>query len=141
MFDPASLGSGIMTGLVTTGVSNAMRPHEDHLAVIRHEITQIRQFLDMELRTGSHSTETELLSLSAYPQQFPVHSRGRRHTQLFSGSGSVSIQLEIPNLGTITYALNAGWNQLDMPDDTLLSLAPGATGTVNVLFRRTDTGV
>ena len=82
--------------------------------------------------TESQSSVDEILTLSS--AQVPLHRQGRRHSRIFTRSPLTLIaHLQI---GICRFVASIGWNTLDLPDGTLLSLSEDIPQ--KVLYRVSD---
>ncbi len=122
--------------------------HSRHFFAILAEQRDYLRILANALSPALTPPENDTVVLQAYPQSWPTPEYRRQHFCIFLPSGAsgtpgaytpttttAKLYLEVPGCGTIIKTINAGWNQLDLPPQTLISSADGNQYTVIYSFR------
>jgi hypothetical protein len=111
-----------------------LREHTESLALIYQTLCEIKDALDIVTDKHGESDYFELISL---PQgnEYVLHDNGRNYTSIFAPDSNIVIQLFIHGVGTVNLALQAGWNELNLPDNTTLKIT---SGTGNLLFKASN---
>lgn len=144
----ARMGEGIVVSLSADKMRELVNMTEgtDTAHIVRHGVEKIREdshyqkhYLQMlyELLSKEYAPAIdEIIVLSATPNYLELSAKDRKHN-LIMVSASTSILINVAGVGTISYTLQPGWNQLDLPDDSQIALASGSGQTV--LYRCTNT--
>lgn len=98
-------------------------------------IILLEEFL--ELQRPETTTPIELVIPVTQFSDYPLDRHGRKYMMIFVGANTTFV-FNVPGLGNIQLALTVGWNTMNLPSGTRLSLVSGNTATVNVIFRADD---
>lgn len=126
MIDPVNVGSSVVANHLTQAMDD-MHSEECKRAGRRSEFWDFLEKLDeiaahtkayIDLHTRA-ITPDEWYSTTLYPDplSYIVPHYERSHFCMFLPS-STSITFKIPQMGSYTKTLNAGWNQIDLPEGT-----------------------
>lgn len=89
----------------------------------------------MREQRDREAPDSTMIQLSTFPLKLRTH--GRPYSALLiPGTPTATLAVQWPGLGTYTKTLAAGWNVLNVPDGTLLSIN---TGTQDALLMRSYT--
>lgn len=91
----------------------------------------------VKLQRPSTSTPIELTIPITQFSEYPLDRQGRKYMMIFVQNNTTFV-FNIPGLGPTQLALSVGWNTLNLPSGTRLSLLSGNTETINVIFRADD---
>jgi hypothetical protein len=107
--------------------------HLKHHATLQTKLLdQIAQMLQQGREDAARAaTTTELQTITAN-QGYEMYSGGKRTSVFTTTQLTLSIRSAI---GTTLYALDPGWNALDAPDGSIITLGPGEAASANLLFR------
>lgn len=68
----------------------------------------------------------ESIRLTSHPEtSYSFDTKDRKHN-LILAAATTSVIFMVPFVGNISYSLQPGWNQLDLPDETICYLASGS---------------
>lgn len=142
------LGEGLVISLSADTIKKMSDQTEntDTAHLVRHGVEEIRKhnhyqqhYLRMlyELLSKEYAPAIdEIIVLHATPNTQTLSQKERKHN-LIMVSASTNVLITVSGVGTITYTLQPGWNQLDLPEDSQVALASGSDQTV--LYRCTNT--
>lgn len=141
-----AITTGIISGVATEHVKKVLPGDESPFILSamldeQREAVRLLRMLTKALTEEPEPPFVTILNLSAFPRQETLNHFGRKHTQIFSPTNTLVLYLDIPGMGFIEYTCVAGWQQLDLPEQTKLSLKSDNTSIVNVLFRATNTNL
>lgn len=144
----ARLGEGVVVQLSSEKVRELIDLSEstDTAHIVRHGVEEIRKhghyqqeylkiLTDLFTKEFAPSLD-EIVVFHVSPNYYTVDTKGR-HYNLVLAAATASLEVDVTGVGIYTVALAAGWNVLNVPDDTRLAIASGGNDTP-LLFRRTN---
>jgi hypothetical protein len=144
----ARLGEGVVVQLSSEKVRELIDLSEstDTAHIVRHGVEEIRkhghfqqEYLRMlyDLLSKEYAAPLdEIIVLQATPNFLELSAKDRKHNLIMVASAT-NVLITVAGVGTISYTLQPGWNQLDLPDDSQIALASGQNQTM--LYRCTNT--
>lgn len=99
---------------------------------LHQDIHHAVELLEKIAKGVEHSAERSYLTIPLN-NYVTLHTKSRPYNSMFLGA-STSVVFSIAGIGDVPLTLTPGWNMLNMPDGTRVSLPSAATAAVNVLF-------
>ena len=135
----------IGAGVAAAKLHQATTPddHVDDLSLLslRRIEGLLRQIAaNTEPSAPSHARIERTIIVQTYPGMYRLSREGRLHVMMYAAA-QFTMYAEIPGVGTNpAITIGAGWNILDLPDGTQISVPTGATA-VNALIRLDDEAI
>lgn len=139
--------AGGIAGLIGDEVGDQIKqrlPHiPDDMDVFLDSLPEkVEQALDDIHKMAGYGALPNLgATINLFPQgDYRLDPRGRQHTSIFSAT-SVQVKLYVGGVGYYSPTLNAGWNALDLPPGSAISLPDNAAGSQGVWILYGDTSL
>lgn len=100
----------------------------EHLADINKNLAKIEQ----NTRALIAAPEKYIISIPT-SSSATIRTHGKPYNMMFCAA-AVALTFTIPGIGSTQLSLQPGWNIVNMPDQTSVSQASGATSALNVYF-------
>lgn len=119
----------VQDAITQAALDRITQPVEQLAATVETLSELMREQRDRE------APDATMIQLSTFPIKMRSHNRPYT-ALLIPGTPTATLTVQWPGLGTYTKTLTAGWNVLNVPDGTLLSIN---TGTQDALLIRSYT--
>ena len=125
---------GIATGITVDQARHLVEKPDDHPDhPFAHLITELRE-TNRLLREITAAAElykkpplTQVIIVKPDPIWFKLDKFGRTHNSILSPATNITLTFDIAGVGRFNSILGMGWNELDLPDGTLIALQSAGT--------------
>jgi hypothetical protein len=136
---------GIAADKLTDAIDSGLLPHvkdswELFIETFPDEWQRLQKNIEKIAQVDALGPIRRTANLFPYPQEEKLFYQGRSHLSVFL-LAQTQVQIWVAGLGTYTTNLAAGWNALDLPDGSTLSLPSAATGFTPILIMASDTTI